>query len=234
MRMKGVSKQMKRSLLLVSAVVLAGCGALKEQRIRAVSNPVFLASHASGVLDVREMDRDLSRVQFDTTMNRDGSKGRGFDVVAIPLTGALIETMFNRQVKKENITGAGDFRKALKEEFVQKQSCFDVFLKGSFGDSSRLVHYDFTVTQGSSRSEKAKTGPESTLFLAVRELLDENLPIDRENGRAARSVIGSEAFFRDIVCVETIDFSRPFSLTVQPRFDEKIPSKKLFWIQTGR
>lgn len=164
-------------------------------------------------------------------------KGLPAYTVVLPLTGALLDTLFITQARKQGETEQNiqESSAVLRKHLVEQRSCFDIFQKSSqSGDVAQYAYYQFTY--GNAGGESVEAMPlekldlpyaiSSTVQTLVKHYLQTSVQAEH-----ARSVVGYGAYSRGIVCGPPVDFTQAFSVTLTPRFGQNPPSATMTWPQ---
>lgn len=177
---------------------------------------------------------------MDSRLRRDFSwsnKGLPAHTVVLPLTGALLDTLFITQSRKqgESEQSIQEASAVLRKHLVEQRSCFDIFQRSSqHGDVAQYAYYQ--ITYGNAGGETVEAMPLEKLDLpyaissTVTTLVNNYLRTQVE-AQHPRSVVGYGAYSRGIVCGPPVDFTQAFSVTLKPRFGQNPPSTTVTWPQ---
>jgi hypothetical protein len=200
-------------------LLLGGCVSAPAPKDYARSSPeAYFTDDATMTVPMKELDRSLTRTYWDDE--------EGYRIEVIPITGMLLDQMVQLDSVRLRLTDeeTASLSKFLKDEYVRRQTCFDVFL------SSRVTHlkfYKFIYQNTASHSLVSEGQP--TAAPALQELRDRFLPTGRNQ------FPGTEVFAeyaREFVCGKPIALRESFDFSVKPNWNPALFANTLSWSLT--
>jgi hypothetical protein len=157
--------------------------------------------------------------------------------VVLPITGALLDTLFITQSRKqgEPEEQIQESSAVMRKLLVDQHSCFDIFLNAAqSGDMAQYAYYQVTYANAGGETVEARPIEKLDLPYAVestvKTLVNHYVPTQRMADHP-RSIMGYGAYSRGIVCGPHVDFTQAFSVTLTPRFGKNLPGTTVTWAQ---
>ncbi len=186
--------------------------------------------NSSRITDIKytqdEITKKIEFSELDENLSRFYASQDSEHVSAIPLTGALLDSIGFLKSSKDDYNRY-EYRKiadAYKAYLFNKVSCFYIFLKS---DKSELKDYEIHISNIGENENKAMIKSEQE-HESILKILNEIFSKTYKSG-TPRSVETGSVFSQDLVCGNKIDFKKPFSMKFKLNSNDKT-AIDLYWL----
>ncbi len=213
---------MRLILLLFIGLLFVSCSSAPKN----FSRPEDASRNTDPLLLLPEIDKQIEPRVLDENLSRFYVAQDGLHVAAIPITGALIDSVSFLRTEKADYNRF-EYKKvsqAYRAFLFNKVSCFYTFIKSNTQNQANISNFDIYVKGHEGKEFKAHSKSEHE-HVAFIQRLNTMFPKTYDKNKP-RSIEVNSLYTQDLICSDKIDFTKPFSL----RFEHAAHTIDLFWL----
>lgn len=208
------------TIIGISLIILS-CSSAKK----IYSTPEDSSRNLDPLFTQKEIDKRLDNSSLDKHLSRFYSSPNSPHVAAIPITGALIDSIAFLRTDKADYNKF-EYKKvsnSYRAFLFNKVSCFFTFIKGT-AEQANIGNYEISVKNldGSEFTAKVKSEQEHLAFLTILNTMFPKTYVKNK----PRSIEVSSLYSQDLICSDKIDFTKPFTV----KFKYKDTTIDLLWL----